>query len=82
MDKSIARLINIALGIIIADKNTMKKQTKRSKLVKVLKTVKIDSILPFKEKPSDTLIESKERASELFSVFTADIIKEDMMFVR
>lgn len=60
----------------------MKKQTKRSKLVKVLKTVKIDSILPFKEKPSDTFIESKERASELFSVFTADIIKEDMMFVR
>ena len=77
-----ARVINIALGIIIADKITMKKQTKRSKLIKVLRTVKIDSILPFKEKPSDSLIESKERASELFSVFTADIIKEDMMFVR
>jgi hypothetical protein len=60
----------------------MKKQTKRSKLIKVLRTVKIDSILPFKEKPSDTLLESKERASELFSVFTANIIKEDMMFVR
>jgi len=60
----------------------MKKQTKRSKLIKVLKTVKMDSIIPFKEKPSDKVIESKERASELFSMFTADIIKEDMMFVR
>lgn len=61
---------------------TMKKQTKRSKLVKVLRKMKIDAILPFKEKPSDDIKVSKDKASELFSLFTADIIKEDMEFVR
>jgi hypothetical protein len=61
---------------------TMKKQTKRSKLVKVLKKLKIDAILPFKEKPSDDIKDSKDKASELFSLFTADIIKEDIEFVR
>ena len=60
----------------------MKKKTKRSKLLKVLKKLKIDSILPFKEKPADKVVESKERESELFSMFTADIIKEDAEFVR
>ena len=60
----------------------MKKKTKRSKLVKVLRELKIDAILPFKEKPSDKGVESKEKASELFSLFTADIIKEDVEFVR
>ena len=60
----------------------MKKKTKRSKLIKVLKKLKIDAILPFKEKPSDEIKESKEKASELFSLFTADIIKEDIEFVR
>ena len=82
MNKRLTIFVNIILGIIIAGKITMKKQTKRSKLVKVLKKVKIDAILPFKEKPSDKVVESKERASELFSMFTADIIKEDIMFVR
>lgn len=61
---------------------TMKKKIKRSKLTKALRKLKIDAILPFKEKPSDKVIESKEKASELFSMFTADIIKEDIMFVR
>lgn len=74
--------VNIVLGIIIADKMNMKKQTKRSKLIKVLRKLKIDAILPFKEKPSDKVAESKEKASELFSMFTADIIKEDIQFVR
>lgn len=60
----------------------MKKKIKRSKLVKVLRKLKIDAILPFKEKPSDAIKESKEKASELFSLFTADIIKEDVEFVR
>ncbi len=63
----------------------MKKKIKRSKLVKVLKTLKIDSIVPFKEKPSDTKNEGKTNAldaSELFSLFTADIIKEDIIFIR
>ena len=60
----------------------MKKKIKRSKLIKVLRKLKIDAIVPFKEKPSDEINESKERASELFSLFTADIIKEDVEFVR
>ena len=60
----------------------MKKTIKRSKLVKALRKLKIDAILPFKEKPSDKVAESKEKASELFSLFTADIIKEDVEFVR
>jgi hypothetical protein len=60
----------------------MKKTIKRSKLVKALRKLKIDAILPFKEKPSDKVVESKEKASELFSLFTADIIKEDVEFVR
>jgi len=63
----------------------MKKKIKRSKLVKVLRTLKIDSIVPFKEKPSDIINKDKKNeleASELFSFFTADIIKEDVEFVR
>ena len=77
--------VNIALGIIIAGKNTMQKKIKRSKLVKVLRTLKIDSIVPFKEKPSELAPKDQKKemdASELFSFFTADIIKEDMEFVR
>jgi len=63
----------------------MKKIVKRSKLVKVLKDVKMDSICPFKEKPSDEKYQEKKNkldASELFSFFTADIIKEDIVFIR
>lgn len=60
----------------------MIKKTKRSKLIKVLRKLKIDAIVPFKEKPADEVKVSNERASELFSIFTADIIKEDIMFVR
>jgi len=63
----------------------MKKRTKRSKLIKVLKTLKIDSIVPFKEKPADILNTGKKPdmdGSQLFSFFTADIIKEDAEFVR
>ncbi len=64
---------------------SMKKKIKRAKLVKVLKTLKIDAIVPFKEKPSDLQTEEKKNsmdASELFSFFTADIIKEDIIFIR
>ena len=61
----------------------MRKKIKRSKLIKVLKKLKIDAILPFKEKPSEELSDpNKKDASELFSFFTADIIKEDVEFVR
>ena len=63
---------------------TMQNIIKRSKLVKVLRKVKIDAILPFKEKPSDELEGKKNEmeATELFSLFTADIIKKDIEFVR
>ena len=64
----------------------MRKKTKRSKLIKVLKTLKIDAIVPFKEKPSLEISEPGKNdemsASQLFSFFTADIIKENMEFVR
>ena len=62
----------------------MKKTIKRSKLGKVLGKLKVDSIVPFKEKPADEIKETKGKmeASELFSLFTADIIKEDIVFVR
>jgi len=77
--------LNNILGTIIAEKMNMKKKIKRSKLVKVLRTLKIDSIAPFKEKPSDLINKDKKNemdASQLFSFFTADIIKEDVEFVR
>ena len=86
MNKRFTIILNIALGIIIAGKMTMKRIIKRSKLIKVLKTLKIDSIVPFKEKPSDDMMKKDKKeemdASELFSFFTADIIKEDIEFVR
>ena len=64
----------------------MRKKIKRAKLIKVLKTIKIDAIVPFKEKPSVEISEPTKKgemnASQLFSLFTADIIKEDVEFVR
>ena len=46
-------------------------------------------ILPFTEKPSNAYLEQKEEAnkneipaSDLFSFFTADIIKEEVTFTR
>jgi len=86
MNKRFTIIVNIALGIIIAGKMTMKKTIKRSKLTKALRKLRIDSILPFKEKPSDDMMNKEKKdemdASELFSFFTADIIKEDIEFVR
>ena len=73
------------LGIIIAGIVAMKKTIiKRSKLIKVLRKLNLNDILPFKEKPCDEIKEEKGKfeASELFSMFTADIIKEDIEFVR
>lgn len=63
----------------------MKKTIKRSKLAKTLRKIKIDAIVPFKEKPSDLVNKDNRNemeASELFSLFTADIIKKDVDFVR
>lgn len=49
----------------------------------------MEGILPFTEKPSNSYLEQKEennknemKASELFSFFTADIIKEEVIFTR
>ena len=48
-----------------------------------------DGILPFTEKPCKNYFGKKEErekgqieASELFSFFTANIIKEDVIFIR
>ena len=63
----------------------MRKKIKRAKLIKVLKTLKIDAIVPFKEKPSIEISDPAKdemNATQLFSFFTADIIKEDIEFVR
>ena len=50
----------------------------------MLKKLKIDAILLFKERPCDEVKDQKDKieATELFSMFTADIIKEDIEFVR
>jgi hypothetical protein len=49
----------------------------------------IEGVLPFTEKPSNKYFEQKEEtnindvhACELFSLFTADIIKEEVVFTR
>ena len=49
----------------------------------------LEGILPFTEKPSDKYLEQKEesgkneiQACDLFSYFTADIIKEERIFTR
>jgi hypothetical protein len=50
----------------------------------------LDGILPFTEKPSNQYFNEKDdelaadeiHASDLFSFFTADIIKEKVVFVR
>ncbi len=59
-----------------------------------LKTIKnsmsfIEAILPFTEKPSNAHLTQKEKAvneeieaCDLFSLFTANIIKEEVVFTR
>jgi hypothetical protein len=49
----------------------------------------LDGILPFTEKPSNQYFNEKDdmkhqeiQASDLFSLFTANIIKEEVTFVR
>ena len=56
---------------------------------KVVKTPKniLDGILPFTEKPANENAEKaydreEKHAYELFSRFTADIIKEEVLFTR
>lgn len=61
---------------------------KETKLVSILKHVKQNGFLPFTEKPSVERDFEKEEekdslnASDLFSIFTANIIKEEVIFTR
>jgi hypothetical protein len=70
-----------------------KLQKKASSLASSLvKHIRLNAILPFPEKPSHTIeqiaAESKDgstkqlEASDLFSMFTADIIKKEVTFTR
>jgi hypothetical protein len=73
----------------------MRKKTtqKKNKLTSILKQVRASGILPFAEKPSDDTVSVKDGkqkegnddrigASDLFSLFTANIIKEEVIFTR
>jgi hypothetical protein len=61
-------------------------------LLKLSKAAKRAAILPFSEQPADNRYNDKQPASrnddkvynaaDLFSLFTASIIKEDSVFVR
>lgn len=63
-----------------------------TRIASLVKKVRWDSILVFTEKPSDERVLPSERtkkqvdnnpsASDLFSMFTADIIKQDVTFTR
>lgn len=57
------------------------------KVARFLKQLKLNGILPYKERPSTEHDEDHKKkgnlgANDLFSIFTADIIKEDVMFTR
>jgi len=58
------------------------------KIISYLQNVKLSSIKPFLERPStDRLLDQQEKkdelcAADLFSLFTADIIKEKVIFTR
>lgn len=68
----------------------MKKQSNKEIEVKRNKDARRDSIVPFKERPSDNRNQDSRsakgsstlNATELFSLFTADIIREDVTFTR
>ena len=58
------------------------------KIISYLRNVKLSSIKPFLERPSsDRILDEQEKkdelcAADLFSLFTADIIKEKVVFTR
>lgn len=74
------------LGIDIAALLNMIKTTGlEEKLLTLIKKVGISEILPFRERPSDEKKDKEEKkieAIDLFSMFTADIIKEEVVFTR
>jgi hypothetical protein len=70
-----------------------KLQQQATRITTLVKKVRRDSIQIFKETPSDEQILSSDSkfkkesayhptASDLFSMFTADIIKQDVTFTR
>ena len=64
----------------------MLEKTFINRLPFILKLAKIDNVLPFTERPSAEKTDEQETACldafGLFSLFTADIIKEDVIFTR
>ena len=74
------------MGIDIAALLNMIKTTGlEEKLLTLIKKVGISEILPFRERPSDEKKDKEEKkieAIDLFSMFTADIIKEEVVFTR
>jgi len=65
-----------------------KLQHTKKKMHASIKKSKWDDIIPFPEMPSRNKYKNKDNnknelaASDLFSLFTADIIKEDVIFTR
>lgn len=59
------------------------------KIVRSVSVVATNAIVPFAEKPSEKKYDSTGEenkkglaASDLFSIFTADIIRQDVVFTR
>jgi len=68
-----------------------KSSIRQIKIISYLRNVKLNSIKPFIERPStDRQLDSDDAkkqgqglcATDLFSLFTADIIKEEVVFTR
>ena len=66
-----------------------KSSIQKIKIISYLQNVKLSSIKPFLERPStDRLLDEQQEkkdelcAADLFSLFTADIIKEKVIFTR
>ena len=65
-----------------------KLQHTEKKMPASIKKNRLNDIIPFPEMPSRNKYKSKDKnenelaASDLFSHFTADIIKEDVIFTR
>ena len=63
----------------------IKTQRLEEKLLTLIKKVGISEIIPFVEAPSEEKKDKKLpdlQAIDLFSLFTADIIKEEVVFTR
>jgi hypothetical protein len=71
---------------MIKEKKIIK--TAYTHLVDQVKKIRIDDIFPFTETPSEEHNQDEKPvkdsldASQLFSLFTADIIKKDVIFTR